>query len=130
MYLGIQNKKIVLTAQTEQELTNNQFIRFDEVRFTEDEYVLYNGEYILQSEAEERQAEKQKQQKVAELQAELDKIDLKSIRSQRAIQAGTGTEEDIAKLAELEQQAEAIRQQIRELINNKDSENTEETNAQ
>lgn len=64
---------------------------------------------------EEERAEQQKQAHKAELIAQLDALDLKCIRSMRAIQAGTGTEEDTAKLAELEAQAEQIRQQIKEL---------------
>lgn len=64
---------------------------------------------------EEEQAEQQKQAHKAELIAQLDALDLKCIRSMRAIQAGTGTEEDTTKLAELEEQAEQIRQQIKEL---------------
>lgn len=64
---------------------------------------------------EEEKAEQQKQARKAELIRQLDEIDLKAIRSMRAIQAATGTEEDTAKLAELEEQAEMIRQQIKEL---------------
>lgn len=64
---------------------------------------------------EEEKSEQQKQAHKAELIAQLDALDLKCIRSMRAIQAGTGTEEDTAKLAELEERAEQIRQQIKEL---------------
>jgi len=64
---------------------------------------------------DEEKTAQQKQAHKAELVKQLDKIDLKTIRSMRAIQAGTGTEEDTAKLSELEEQAEMIRQQIKEL---------------
>jgi len=60
-------------------------------------------------------ADKEKQVRKAELISQLDALDLKCIRSLRAIQAGTSTDEDVAKLAELEEQAEAIRKQIKEL---------------
>ena len=64
---------------------------------------------------DEEKAAQQKQAHKAELIAQLDEIDLKTIRSMRAIQAGIGTEEDTAKLSELEEQAKQIRQQIQKL---------------
>lgn len=64
---------------------------------------------------EEEKAEQQKQAHKAELIRQLDEIDLKTIRSMRAIQAGTGTEADEEKLAELENQATQIRQELKEL---------------
>lgn len=63
----------------------------------------------------EEQEESTKQAQRAELISQLDALDLKTIRSLRAIQAGTGTEDDSSKLAELEEQAEAIRQRLNEL---------------
>lgn len=117
MYLGIQNGKIALVAETETELANNKFMVFDEIRFTEDEYVMYNGEYLVKAEAEQRQAEDEKQRQIKELQEQLEALDVKAIRALRAIQAGTGTETDTAKLAELEEQAVEIRRQIQEIIN-------------
>lgn len=64
---------------------------------------------------EQEQEEKRKAERRAELIAELDALDLKSLRALRAIQAGVGTEEDTAKISEIEEQAEQIRQQIKEL---------------
>lgn len=54
----------------------------------------------------------EKEETRAELLAQLDTLDLKCIRSLRAIQSGNGTDADTSKLAELEAQAEAIRQQL------------------
>lgn len=65
------------------------------------------------------EAEKQEQAKEQAkkgLMAQLDALDLKCIRALRAIQAGNGTAEDTAKLADLETQAEQIRQQL-QLLN-------------
>lgn len=65
------------------------------------------------------EAEKQEQAKEAAkkaLMAQLDALDLKCIRALRAIQSGNGTAEDTAKLADLEAQAEEIRQQL-QLLN-------------
>lgn len=111
MFLGYQNNKIVLTANTREELENNKFMTFDDVVETDVNYTLYNGEYLTPQQVQEKQVTAQK----AALIAELDEIDLKCIRSIRAIQAGTGTEEDTEKLAEYEAQAAQIRQQLQEL---------------
>lgn len=64
---------------------------------------------------DEEKSTQEKQAHKTELIAQLDALDLKCIRSIRAIQAGTSTEQDSAKLTELEEQAEMIRQQIKEL---------------
>lgn len=64
---------------------------------------------------EEEVQAKQKEARKKELIAELDALDLKCIRALRAIQAGTGTDDDTARLAELEEQAGDIRQQIQDL---------------
>ena len=63
----------------------------------------------------EETTEQQKQAYKKELIQQLDEIDLKTIRSMRAIQAGTGTKADEEKLAELESQAAQIRQELKEL---------------
>lgn len=60
-------------------------------------------------------AEEEKQALIAQKKAELAQIDLDSIRPTRAIQNGTATEFDTQKLAELEERAEQIRQEIRDL---------------
>lgn len=64
---------------------------------------------------EEEVQAKQKEARKKQLIAELDELDWKCIRALRAIQAGTGTDEDTARLAELEEQAGDIRQQIQDL---------------
>ena len=55
--------------------------------------------------AAERQ-EQAEEKRRAEIMAQLDALDLKCIRALRAISAGTGTEADQERLAELEAQAE------------------------
>lgn len=64
---------------------------------------------------EEEQQAQAKEAHKKELIAQLDALDLKCIRALRAIQAGTGTQEDTDKLAELEQQAEEVRAELKEL---------------
>lgn len=111
MFLGYQNNKIVLTANTREEIENAPCMAFDEIVETEVNYTLYEGEYLTPQEVQEKQVASQK----ADLIAELDAIDLKCIRSIRAIQAGTGTQADTEKLADLEEQAAQIRAQLQEL---------------
>ena len=111
MFLGYQNNKIVLTANTREELENNKFMTFDSIEETDVNYTLYGGEYLTPAEVEVKEKESQKK----DLMAQLDTLDLKCIRALRAIQAGQGTEEDTAKLAEYENLAEQIRQQIKGL---------------
>lgn len=59
--------------------------------------------------------EREKQAYRRELIAQLDALDLKCIRALRALQAGTGTQDDTTRLAELEEQAGDIRQKIQQL---------------
>ena len=56
-----------------------------------------------------------KEEQIAQLKSELAEIDSKSARSMRAILAETATEEDRAFLANLEQQAEAKREELKQL---------------
>lgn len=65
---------------------------------------------------EEEKQEQAKEARKAELIAELNALDLKCIRALRAIQAGTGTEDDTTRLAALEAQAEEIRKEL-QLLN-------------
>lgn len=59
--------------------------------------------------------EPSKEEQIAALKVELNELDAKSARSMRAILAGTATDEDKKYLAELEKQAEDLRQQIKDL---------------
>lgn len=61
--------------------------------------------------AEERQ-EQAEEKRRADIMAQLDALDLKCIRALRAINAGTGTEADQERLAELEEQAAELRKQL------------------
>lgn len=59
-----------------------------------------------------------KEQQIEILKKQLKDIDEKSNRSMRAILANTATEDDRTFLANLEQQAEGLRQQIKDLGGN------------
>ena len=52
------------------------------------------------------------EQKIAELKQQLAELDLQAVRPLRAIAAGTGTDEDKARLSEIESQAETLRAEI------------------
>ena len=115
MFLGYQNEKIVLVANTKEKLENAPCMVFDKIEESPVDYELYNGEYIPSSEAETRRASEEKEAHIKELKEQLDALDLKSLRALRAIQAGVGTEEDTQRIAALEEQAEEIREQLRQL---------------
>ena len=55
------------------------------------------------------------EERISQLKSKLDEIDRLAIRPLRAIAAGTDTEEDREILADLEQQAAELRQQLDEL---------------
>ena len=63
----------------------------------------------------EETAQKEKEAQIAILKAQLGALDEKSIRSVRAKIAGTATPEDELFLAQLEEQAENLRQQFQDL---------------
>ena len=63
----------------------------------------------------QEKAEQEKQIRKAELIAQLDAIDLKTLRSLRSIHAGSGTEEDKNQLEKLEARAEQLREQLHSL---------------
>ena len=85
---------------TEQNYKNNYEIR-------ETETALEAWGYTAEEIAEQKEARRR-----ADIMAQLDALDLRCIRALRAINAGTGTEADTARLAELEAQAAELRKQI------------------
>ena len=48
MFLGYQNNKIVLVANTKEELENVPCMVFDEIVETDKNYFLHNGEYVTE----------------------------------------------------------------------------------
>lgn len=48
MFLGYQNGKIVLVKETRAELENAPCMTFDEIKETQKNYFLYNGEYVTE----------------------------------------------------------------------------------
>lgn len=60
-------------------------------------------------------AEEIKQARITEINKELDTIDLKSIRPERSLRIGRGTDFDTQKLMELEDQADVLRAELQGL---------------
>ena len=63
----------------------------------------------------EEQEKQEKQAQIKQLTAQCDSWDLKAIRPMRAKEAGTATQEDLDKLAEIEEIVSDLREQIRNL---------------
>ena len=61
---------------------------------------------------EDEKAEEAKQAQIETIIAQLAALDLAAIRPMRAKEAGTATQEDLDRLAEIEQQAKAWREQL------------------
>lgn len=64
---------------------------------------------------EDELLKEKKQERITEVQNELDRLDYKSIRAVRALESGTGTEEDREFLSDLELQAQVLRTQLQQL---------------
>ena len=80
-------------------------------------YKLIDSKAVLRSD-EDKAAETEKiqnHQKISEVKQQLLKLDLQAVRPLRAIAAGTATDEDKVRLAEIESKAEALRAEIAEL---------------
>ena len=75
----------------------------------------YNGLWYVAGYAPEEPEAEKKAKRKAELIAELAELDLKQIRSLAAKAAGTATDEDLAILADLEEQKAIKRNELKEL---------------
>lgn len=75
----------------------------------------YNGAWYVAGYAPEEPEAEKKAKRKKELIAELAELDLKQIRSLAAKAAGTATDEDIAVLADLEEQKAIKRQELKDL---------------
>ena len=77
-------------------------------------YKLIDSKAVLRSD-EDKAAETEKiqnHQKISEVKQQLLELDLQAVRPLRAIAAGTATDKDKSRLAEIEGQAEALRAEI------------------
>lgn len=108
MFLGYQNNKIVLVANTKEELENAPCVKFDIIEETDKEYLLYKGNYVLKEEAEKLKSQEQKGERIKELKQLLSNTDYKAIKYSE----GLISEEEYA---EVKAQRQAWRDEINQL---------------
>lgn len=96
MFIGYQNDKITFIAETREELENLPCVTLDRIEETSKEYVLYNGSYILKSEADTMQTDEDKQARISELKAKLSATDYIVIK----IAEGEATREEYESILE------------------------------
>lgn len=112
MFLGFQNNKVKFYTL---EPLNKDLYNIDHTEETDLEYTLCGDEY-LPSNSEEC-IRFHNEIRVKEIKSRLNEIDIESSRPLRAIVVGTATEKDRLKITELEEEAEALREELRGLIN-------------
>ena len=101
MFLGYQNNKIVLVADTKEELENAPCMVFDEIVETDKNYFLHNGEYV--TEITEPTIEEQ----VAKLEAE---TGLTRVMREMVLAENSGASDYVkAKANEIEDLAKQLR---------------------
>ena len=101
MFLGYQNNKIVLVADTKEELENAPCMVFDKIVETDKNYFLHNGEYV--TEIPEPTIEEQ----VAKLEAE---TGLTRIMREMVLSENSGASDYVkAKANEIEDLAKQLR---------------------
>ena len=110
MFLGYQKNKIVLAAQSREELENAPCMVFDRIEESTEEYVLWGGEYILKAQAETAQEEQAKVLAVTTLE---DRYGLpRATRTALLALQAQGVELDaqlMARVAEVEEAAQPLR---------------------
>lgn len=110
MWLGYQGNKIVLAAQSREELENAPCMVFDRIEESAEDYVLWGGEYILKAQAETAQEEQAKVLAVTTLE---DRYGLpRATRTALLALQSQGVELDkqlMARVAEVEEAAAPLR---------------------
>ena len=89
IYLGVQNDNIVLVANSRERLESS-LCKFDKIIETQEEYILYNGRYVLKEEAEALKLKEQRELRIKELKNLLAKSDYVVLK----IAEGVATRED------------------------------------
>lgn len=96
MFIGYQNNIIAYVAETREELENLPCVTLDKIEETSEEYVLYNGSYVLKAQADREQAEEDKQARISELKQLLSDTDYVVIK----IAEGEATREEYESILE------------------------------
>lgn len=77
MYLGYQDGKIKLYTAT---MPDKNFVKLDQVMYTEDEYVLDGDVYVIKDSAwEQKQVEQQKQERNSEIDNKIQELQIMAI---------------------------------------------------
>ena len=90
MYLGYQNGKIVCVGDTERFVRSIRGVNIDSVAYTSSVYVLQNGSYVKEEEANKKTIELEKQKKIKKLKDLLSSTDYVVIK----ISEGISTKEE------------------------------------
>ena len=112
MFLGYQNNKIILVANTKEELENAPCIVFDEIVETDKNYFLHNGEYVTKI------PEPTIEEQVAKLEAE---TGLTRVMREMVLAENSGASDYVkAKAQEIEDLAKQLRttEEISEVVDN------------
>ena len=112
MFLGYQNNKIVLVADTKEELENAPCMVFDKIVETDKDYFLHNGEYV--TEIPELTLEEQ----VAQMEAE---TGLTRVMREMVLAENSGASDYVkAKANEIEDLAKQLRttEETSEVVDN------------
>ena len=119
MFLGYQNNKIVLVANTKEELEHAPCMVFDKIVETDKNYFLHNGEYV--TEIPEPTIEEQ----VAKLEAE---TGLTRVMREMVLAENSGASDYVkAKANEIEDLAKELRATEESLATGKENLQVEET---
>ena len=101
MFLGYQNNKIVLVANTKEELENTPCMVFDKIIETDKNYFLHNGEYVTEI------PEPTIEERVAKLEAE---TGLTRVMREMVLAENSGASDYVkAKANEIEDLAKQLR---------------------
>ena len=103
-----------LKATLNKPYTDSQRLDFIVINNRQLGYQIKETETALEawSKTEDEKAEEAKRAQRETIIAQLAALDLEAIRPMRAKEAGTATQEDLDRLAEIEQQAKALREQL------------------
>ena len=96
--------------------TGSDSIYYESIGMTKmDVEQAYNGAWYVQGYAPEEPEDEKKRKRRQQIINQLAELDLKVIRSLRAIQAGAGTDADREFLTSIESQAQELRAELKEL---------------
>lgn len=110
MFLGYRNNKVKFYTSSP---LNRELYKLDRIEETDVEYSLCGDEYLPSNSKE--CTDYHNAIRIEEIKSRLNEIDIESSRPLRAIVVGTATENDRIKIAELEEEAEALREELRSL---------------